>query len=55
MKIDYWVITEVSPDSECSHRWIAYPANEETLDDVKKIAGIFGKRIFIAQEIGKEG
>ena len=52
--MNYWVITEVSPDSDCSHRWIAFPATEETLEDVKGIAGLFDKCVWVAQEIAKE-
>ena len=49
----YWVITEASDDVDCGHRWIAYPATEETLGDVKEIAGLFDKTVFIAQEVEK--
>lgn len=48
---NYWVITEVSEDSDCSHRWIAYPATDETLEDVKEIAGIFGKQVWVTKEV----
>ena len=48
----YWVISEASEDSECSHRWIAFPATEETLKDVKEIAGLFDKKVFVAEEVG---
>ncbi len=47
----YWVITEASDDSECQHRWIAYPATEETLDDVINIAELIDKPVFIAKEM----
>ena len=51
----YWVITEASEDSECQHRWIAYPATEETLQQVIEIAGLFDKPVFVTKEIRKEG
>jgi len=53
--MNYWVITEASEDNDCSHRWIAYPATTETLEDVKRIGALFDKPIFIAQEIAREG
>lgn len=53
--MNYWVITEASEDSDCSHRWIAFPATDETLEDVKGIAGLFDTPVWIAQEIAKEG
>jgi len=50
--ISYWVICEpMKEDTEdCGHRWIAFPASEETLEDVIKIAKIGGEKVWIAKE-----
>jgi hypothetical protein len=35
---------------ECGHRWIAFPATEETLKEVIEIAKFFGERVWVAKE-----
>lgn len=44
----FWVICE---NQEEGARWIAFPATEETLEEVKKLAGIFGGNVFVAEEV----
>ena len=48
-----WVVTEASDDCDCGHRWIAYPADEESLSNVIEIAGLLEKPVYVAYE--KEG
>ena len=51
----YWVISaKVAYDMDDQLRWVAYPATEETLEDVKKIASLFDRVAIVTQEI-KEG
>lgn len=49
----YWVISEkTNYKEEGGSRWIAFPATDETLEDVKKIAGLFDSKVYVA--IGTE-
>lgn len=47
---DKWVITE-SMSGECGHRFIAFPATQETLEDVISIAKISGDVVYVAEEV----
>jgi len=50
----YWVICESIKDENaenCCHRWIAFPATEESLKDVIEIAKIGDGKVFIAKEV----
>ncbi len=51
----YWVICEpVNNENDCGHRWIAFPATKETLDEVIKIAKLGDGEVWVAQEIKAE-
>ncbi len=49
----YWIICESIKNENaenCCHRWIAFPATEESLKDVIEIAKLGGGRIFVTKE-----
>lgn len=52
----YWVICEPmknDDDDDCGHRWIAFPATEETLADVIEIAKLLvdSNKFWITREV----
>jgi hypothetical protein len=49
----FWVICEPIKDvnaENCCHRWIAFPATEESLKDVIEIAKLGGGKVFVTKE-----
>jgi len=49
----YWVICEPIKDENvenCCHRWIAFPATDESLKDVIEIAKLGGGKVFVTKE-----
>ncbi len=45
----YWVICEPM-DCDCGHRWIAYPATPETLQEVIEIAKLGDGKVWVTKE-----